>query len=127
VALFTPASMDPKLFQGITTTVVGNCGHGCAPSSTDGSLEAYSVPILGPIPDRRWPTFAAYLDDLASEPRRVNSCALLPHGPLRTRVLGPERRLAGAGERDRMAALVRDALHGGAAGVSLGLMYPPGD
>jgi dihydroorotase/N-acyl-D-amino-acid deacylase len=127
VALFAPASMNPKLGQGITTTIVGNCGHGCAPSSADGSLEAYSTPILGTFPDRRWPTFAAYLDDLASEPRRVNSCALLPHGPLRTSVLGSGRRLADAGERDRMAALVRDALDAGAAGVSLGLMYPPGD
>jgi N-acyl-D-amino-acid deacylase len=127
VALFTPASMDPKLLQGITTTIVGNCGHGCAPSSVDGSLEAYSIPILGTFPDRRWPTFAAYLDDLAAERRRVSSCALLPHGPLRTSVLGPGRRLAGPGERDRMAALVRDALGAGAAGVSLGLMYPPGD
>ena len=126
-ALFRPGALDPKLRQGVTTTVIGNCGHGCAPSSSDSSLEDYSTPVLGPFPSHRWPTFADYLTDIASAPRRLNALALVPHAPIRSAVVGMMRRAADSGERDRIAGLVRDALDAGAAGVSFGLMYSPGN
>ena len=72
-ALFRPGGVEPKLLQGVTTTVIGNCGHGCAPSSP--ALEEYSSPILGPFPDQDWATFPEYLGDLASGGRRINSVA----------------------------------------------------
>ena len=126
-ALFRPGALEPKLRQGVTTTVIGNCGHGCAPSSSDSSLEDYSTPVLGPFPTHRWPTFADYLADVASAPRRLNALALVPHAPIRSAVVGMTRRAAGSDERDQIQGLVRDALDAGAAGVSFGLMYSPGN
>lgn len=126
-ALFDPAGVEPKLRQGVTTTVIGNCGHGCAPSSPDSSLEEYSTPVLGPFPPRRWATFGDYLGDLASEARRINSIALVPHAPVRSSVLGMSRRAADERERSRIAGLVGDALDAGAVGLSFGLMYSPGN
>lgn len=126
-ALFRPGALDPKLRQGVTTTVIGNCGHGCAPSASDPSFEEYSTPVLGPFPAHRWPTFAEYLADVASVPRRLNSLALVPHAPIRSAVVGMTRRAADTVERDRIVGLARDALDAGAAGVSFGLMYSPGN
>lgn len=125
-ALLRPGGVEPKLRQGITTSVIGNCGHGCAPSGP-GDLEEYSTPVLGPFPQRRWATFADYLGELETVPLRLNALALVPHAPLRIAAMGIERRPASAAERDRIAGLAGEAMAAGAAGVSLGLMYAPGN
>ncbi|MCU1527066.1 MAG: hypothetical protein JWP75_829 [Frondihabitans sp.] len=125
-ALFRSGGLDPKTGQGVTTSVLGNCGLGVAPSHPD--LEASAAPVLGPFPQgRAWSTFAHYLVDVASSARDVNTAALVPHAPLRAAVLGFERRAATPAEISRIAAAAGDALDAGAAGVSLGLMYSPGD
>ena len=139
-ALFRPGGITPKTAQGVTTTIVGNCGQGVAPSPPplrrdqtdagdlpDRSLEQYSLPVLGPFPDRRWATFGDYVDTLAREPLGVHARTLVPHAPVRASVLGMVRRPADAGEASRIAGAVGEALDAGALGVSLGLMYAPGD
>lgn len=115
----------PKVRQGVTTTVLGNCGHGCAPSSTDPALSDYSTPVLGPFPDRHWPTFRDYLDDLVTGRFGMNAAALVAHTPIRAHVMGMARRPATTVEVDRIAGLFGDALDAGAVGASLGLMYSP--
>jgi N-acyl-D-aspartate/D-glutamate deacylase len=125
-ALFRPGGLVPKIGQGVTTTVLGNCGLGVAPSHAD--LEASAAPVLGPFPPgRAWPRFADYLADVASSARAVNTVALVPHTPLRAAVLDFERRAATPAEVSRLAGAVGEALDAGAGGVSLGLMYSPGD
>lgn len=133
-ALFRPGGVAPKIAQGVTTTVVGNCGQGVAPSPADPadtSLADYSRPVLGEFPTRRWPTFGDYVRTLDEEDAAgrlgLHAETLVPHAPLRASVLGMERRPADAAERSRIAVAVGDALDAGALGVSLGLMYAPGD
>lgn len=133
-ALFRPGGVAPKTGQGVTTTIVGNCGQGVAPSPTDPddrSLETYSRPVLGGFPARRWGTFADYVRTLAEGDADgrfgLHAATLVPHAPLRADVLGFERRPADAAERSLVAASVGEALDAGALGVSLGLMYAPGD
>jgi N-acyl-D-aspartate/D-glutamate deacylase len=139
-ALFRPGGIAPKVSQGVTTTIVGNCGQGVAPSPPliltdrtdvadppDRSLEQYSLPVLGPFPDRSWASFGDYVDTLAREPLGIHARALVPHAPVRAAVLGMARRPADAGETSRIAGAIGDALDAGALGVSLGLMYAPGD
>jgi len=67
------------------------------------------------------------VDTLAREPLGIHARALVPHAPVRASVLGMVRRPADAGETSRIAGTVGDALDAGALGVSLGLMYAPGD
>lgn len=124
-ALFRPGGLEPKLGQGVTTTVIGNCGLGLAPSSP--ALVDAAGPVLGPFPEGHWASFGDYLSAVATEARAVNSVALVPHAPLRVATMGPGRRPATSSESDRMAGLALDALDAGAAGISLGLMYSPGD
>lgn len=124
-ALFRPCGLAPKTGQGVTTTVVGNCGLGLAPSSP--ALVESAGPVLGEFPATTWPAFVDYLASLAGAALAVHAVALVPHAPLRVAAMGPARRRATAAERDRMAGAAGDALDAGAAGISLGLMYSPGD
>ncbi|GAA5134761.1 D-aminoacylase [Pseudonocardia adelaidensis] len=126
LAVLDPAGCLPKLRQGVTTVVVGNCGHGPAPTA-GGVLADYSAPVIGRAPGRVFATFGDYLDAVAAAPRTTNVAALVPHGPLRAAVMGAGARAASAGEVDGMAGLLSDALAAGGAGLSLGLMYAPGN
>lgn len=127
VAALKAGFQDPKLRQGVTTVVVGNCGHGCAPQ-LPAQLRSYSVPVLGELPGEfRWSSFDEYLTTLAAQPRTTNVAALVPHGPLRAAVLGPKSRTASAAEVAEMCALLDDALSAGGVGLSLGLMYTFGN
>ncbi|MGP3534405.1 N-acyl-D-amino-acid deacylase family protein [Microbacterium sp. RD1] len=126
-ALLRPGAMAPKLSQGVTTTVIGNCGHGCAPSGAGAALRDYSTPILGPFPDEHYGTFGDYLDALDRAELALDVVALVPHAPLRSAVLGMERRPATAAETARVVGLLDEALSAGATGLSYGLMYSPGN
>lgn len=119
---------QPKLLQGVTSIVIGNCGHGCAPTGAHVSqLREYSEPVLGEFPGHlSWSTFSEYLQVLKNSRVAVNVAGLLPHGALRASILGFEPRRATEAEIDRMVGSVREAMQGGAVGLSLGLMYAPG-
>ncbi|HEY8455603.1 MAG TPA: D-aminoacylase [Actinopolymorphaceae bacterium] len=128
VAALKPGFLDPKLRQGVTLNVVGNCGHGCAPVCAEAELTSYSAPILGRVPvAMKWRSFPDYLAAIDASARTTNVAALVPHGPLRASVVGIERRTATRTETARMCAILDEALDAGAAGLSLGLMYPPGN
>ena len=126
-ALFREGGCEPKIRQGVTTSIIGNCGHGCAPTIPGGSLENYSAPVLGPFPATRWDTFGDYLADVGRTPRTVNVGALVPHAPLRASVMGMERRAANETELAAMCDALDRALDAGALGLSFGIMYSPGN
>jgi len=56
----------------------------------------------------------------------VNVAQLVPHGSVRSAVLGSEDRLASPEEMDRMRALVRAGMEAGGWGLSSGPFYVPG-
>jgi N-acyl-D-aspartate/D-glutamate deacylase len=56
----------------------------------------------------------------------VNVAQLVPHGSVRSAVLGSEDRLASPAELDRMRTLVRAGMEAGAFGLSSGPFYVPG-
>ena len=51
--------MLPKLSQGVTTVIVGNCGISASPVLLKGALPD-PMNLLGRAEDFRYPTFAAY-------------------------------------------------------------------
>lgn len=126
-ALFREGGCEPKIRQGVTTSIIGNCGHGCAPTIPGGALESYSAPVLGPFPATRWDTFGDYLTDIAAVPRTVNVGALVPHAPLRASAMGMDRRVAVDAEVAAMCDALDQALGAGAIGLSFGIMYSPGN
>src|SRR5262249_11837397 len=87
--------------QGVTSIVVGNCGHS------------------------RFP-IGRFLAEVDAVPPAVNVATLVGHGTLRARVLGYAARAPTQGELAWMTARVDEAMRDGAVGLSTGLIYAPG-
>ena len=116
-------------WHGVTTTVIGNCGFGVAPTKaihrklimqTLEKVEGMSLEALEAGLGMNWPfeTFPQYLDALEKRGSAINVAALFGHTPLRLYVMGEEstERAATADEIAVMKTLVREAMDAGAIG-----------
>lgn len=116
-------------WHGVTTTVIGNCGFGVAPTKaihrklimqTLEKVEGMSLEALEAGLGTNWPfeTFPQYLDALEKRGSAINVAALFGHTPLRLYVMGEEstERAATADEVAAMKKLVREAMDAGAIG-----------
>ncbi len=112
----------PKLSQGVTTVIVGNCGVSAAPVRLRGEPPD-PMNLLGRAEDFRYPTFASYREAVAAARPAVNVAALVGHTALRANYMDRFDRAATAEEVAAMRAELRDALTGGALGLSTGLAY----
>ena len=115
--------MTPKISQGVTTVVTGNCGISLAPLSRQEIPQP--LDLLGPPELFRFETFRAWLRALADSPAAVNVIPLVGHTTLRVAVMDDTGRAATEAERQAMRALLDEALQAGAFGVSTGTFYPP--
>jgi len=122
-AVFQWAESEPKLSQGVTSVVVGNCGISLAPLRLDGDPPP-PLNLLGGRARFRFDTFAQYVQALQASPLPLNVAALVGHGTLRVRHLDDYGRTATAEEIEAMADDVRAAMDAGARGLSCGLSYP---
>jgi N-acyl-D-amino-acid deacylase len=116
-------------WHGVTTTVIGNCGFGVAPTraahrklilQTLEKVEGMSLDALQAGLGDAWPfeTFPQYLDTLEKRGSAINVAALFGHTPLRMYVMGEEatERAATPDEIAAMKKLVREAMEAGAIG-----------
>ncbi|MGD9882451.1 MAG: amidohydrolase family protein [Reyranella sp.] len=116
-------------WHGVTTTVIGNCGFGVAPTKaihrklimqTLEKVEGMSLEALEAGLGVDWPfeTFPQYLDALEKRGSAINVATLFGHTPLRMYVMGEEstERVATADEIAAMKRLVREAMEAGAIG-----------
>lgn len=116
--------MTPKVSQGVTTVITGNCGVSLAPLVTD-MLPPAPLTEIGRPGDFRFATFGDYLDALGATPAALNAACLVGHTTLRAATMPSTDRPADAQEVRHMAALCEAAMAAGAIGVSSGLFYPP--
>lgn len=100
------ARAESKVRQGVTTEVAGQDGS----SVTGGEFGD----VAG---------FLRWVDDNGAA---VNMASMIGAGTVRGAVIGNSDRRATPAELQRMQQLVRDALAGGACGISTGLEYTPG-
>lgn len=118
----TLGGTHPKLSQGVTTVITGNCGVSLAP------LQSRDVPapldILGEDAFR-FASFADYLDELHAAQPACNAAALIGHTTLRVRHVADLTLEATGIECAAMARDVQAALDAGAFGLSMGVYYPP--
>jgi len=116
--------IDPRaqsaIHQGVTTELVGNCGHGCAPIT---SPKLFTGNIYGYDPqlDITWRSFAEYLEALDHAKPAINVASLVPNGNLRIAAMGYDERPADAHKIDQMSRLLEEGLEAGAFGYSTGL------
>lgn len=116
------------LAQGITTTVVGNCGFSMVPvSENDDNAEemfAFAEPVVGPA-YRGIHTYGEYMDALDQRKLPVNFASMVGSGTVKTAVKGFSNSPFTEMEMRKATAYIEDALEKGAVGVSAGIMYLP--
>jgi N-acyl-D-amino-acid deacylase len=116
------ASMLPKLTQGVTTVVVGNCGISASPVLQNNPLPD-PMQLLGTAAMVQYRTFADYARAVDAAGPAVNVAALVGHTTLRANHMDRLDRPATASEVNAMRQQLQDALDHGALGLSTGLAY----
>lgn len=112
----------PKLMQGVTTVVTGNCGVSLAPLVTD--TPPSPLDLMG-SDAFRFARFGDYLAAVQAAQPAVNAAALVGHTTLRIGCMANLDRAATPAEAQAMRARLADALADGAIGLSTGVYYPP--
>ena len=123
--LLSDPAMTPKVSQGVTTVITGNCGISLACSPA----HAASIPPLDLLDaDGTWfrfPRFGDYRNALRDAPAAANAACLIGHTTLRAATMDRLDCAASADEIERMRAIAHDALAAGAIGISTGTAYSP--
>lgn len=131
VMLFAEPEAKPKVWQGVTTEVLGQDGLGVAPSAPEypedwAQYRQYLVGLLGaPSVDYDWNSFADYLTRLEQARPSDNVAVLLSYGALRVAAMGLASREPTPRDMRRMKAIIDEAMVQGAIGLSLGMPYEP--
>ena len=114
--------MLPKLSQGVTTVIVGNCGISASPVSLRGDPPD-PMNLLGTAAAFVYPRFRDYRAAVEAAHPSVNVAALIGHTALRSNHLDDLLRTATAQEISAMRGQLRESLEDGALGLSTGLAY----
>ena len=107
---------ESKIFQGVTTEVVGQCGH------------SY---YINPEEDRNTKNSSILIDFIEkvnkeNKKMSTNWVTFVGHNSIRASVMGLEGRKATKEEINKMVELLDKEIEAGAWGLSLGLGYSPG-
>jgi N-acyl-D-aspartate/D-glutamate deacylase len=122
IAVLRTPEMLPKLSQGVTTVIVGNCGVSAAPVHLRGDPPE-PMNLLGRADDFRFPTFGDYARAVDAANTAVNVAALVGHTSLRATHVQRLDREATTTEIESMRAQLAESLAQGAIGLSTGLAY----
>ena len=122
--------ITPSSWNGVTTTLIGNCGVGfapCLPSQRDslvklmeGVEDIPEVVLTEGLP-WNWQSFPSFLDALAARPYDMDVATQVPHAAVRVFVMGQrgvDREPATVADRAAMAALALEGVQAGALGFS---------
>jgi N-acyl-D-amino-acid deacylase len=115
----------PKLSQGVTTVVVGNCGISLAPLQWDATRELPAPLNLLTREQFRFSSVASYFEALSQQPPVCNVVTLVGHTSLRVKHMADTDKPATPAQAAAMADEVQAAMQQGAWGLSTGVFYPP--
>jgi N-acyl-D-amino-acid deacylase len=123
LSILVEPRLPSKIYQGITTEITGE-GGSIAPLNdaiirTDhAGYEHYKI-------DPDWRTFRQYFARLEKQGMGINLASYVGATQVRRMVLGDDNIQPTPEQLEQMKALVRDAMKGGAVGVSTALEYAP--
>eukprot|EP01124_Arcella_intermedia_P028091 TRINITY_DN563_c0_g1_i7.p1 TRINITY_DN563_c0_g1~~TRINITY_DN563_c0_g1_i7.p1 ORF type:complete len:484 (+),score=112.53 TRINITY_DN563_c0_g1_i7:37-1488(+) len=123
--------MLPKISQGITSVIVGNCGLSLSPLTLSGSMDIVPpLNLIGPSKEMwKYPTTAEYVQALKDNPPSINVGFLTGHITLKLDAMQDSKEIlerpANIKEIDLMKEKLREALLSGSLGLSTGLWYAP--
>jgi len=116
---------ESKVFQGVTTEVIGHCGFSLAPV-LPGRAPVLQEYLAGFAPwiEVRETSVAEYMDHFP--PASVNTIMQVGHNTLRLMTTGMDNRAPTDEEMATMSRLLDEGLTAGALGLSSGLFTAPG-
>ena len=123
--LLSDRDMTPKASQGVTTVVAGNCGISLAHSPANGAATPPLDLLDAEGPWFRFPSFAAYREELQAKPAALNAACLVGHTTFRVATMDRLDRVATPAEMAKMREMARESLRAGAIGISTGTAYAP--
>ncbi|MCM8530304.1 MAG: amidohydrolase family protein [Lentisphaeraceae bacterium] len=112
----------PKISQGVTSVIVGNCGLSAAPVRLD-TAPPDPLNLLGDQEDFIYADFRTYVNHVNEAQPAVNVGALVGHTSLRVNHMGSLYRQATFVEIEAMQKELHECLEQGAVGLSTGLAY----
>ena len=112
----------PKISQGVTSVIVGNCGLSASPVRLKDNPPD-PLNLLGTQEDFRFKNFTDYAKAVDSIQPAVNVAALVGHTSLRVNSMDDLFRTASPYEIAAMQEGLEEALASGAIGLSTGLAY----
>ena len=115
--------LPSKIYQGITTEITGEGGSAAPLNDAIIQADHSSYEHLKITPD--WRTLRQYFARLEKQGIGINLATYVGATQVRRMVLGDADAQPTPAQLDQMKALVRDAMHDGAVGVSTSLEYAP--
>jgi len=114
--------------QGVTSSVVGNCGWTLAPAEKKNKGMVLELIRSMGVPMERlyWESMADYISYVEKSGLMINVAQMVGHGAIRLSVMGDDNRFCTPEELTAMKALLKKSLEAGCVGFSTGLMYYPG-
>ncbi len=115
--------LPSKIYQGITSEITGE-GNSIAPlndailHSDRDAYDHYKITA-------DWRSFREYFARLEKQGMGINLASFVGATQVRRMVLGDDDKQPTSAQLDQMTALVRDAMHDGAVGLSTALEYAP--
>ncbi len=116
----------PKIMQGVTTEVIGQCGLGVAPLPGEKRSSFREQLIIGnPDVNWDWESTGEYLRSLKRIGLESNLIPFTGHGVLRYAVKGDRSEPMNNKELNQLESYLEESFAAGIFGVSLGLVYFP--
>ena len=122
-----------RIYTGVTTDVIGNCGIGVAPVKEENRqllLDYLGTRIVGSMPvklELPWDTYESYIKYMEENPPAVNVAPLLAQGAIRIHEMGFSKEDPTDDQLKNMIDLTEECFKCGALGLTSGLVYLPGE
>lgn len=122
-----------RIYTGVTTDVIGNCGIGVAPVKEENRqllLDYLGTRIVGSMPvklELPWTDYPSYIKYMEENPPAVNVAPLLAQGAIRIHEMGFSKENPTDEQLKKMLNLAEECFKCGALGLTSGLVYLPGE
>ncbi len=133
ISILVDHHASSKIYDGVTTEVIANCGIGVAPISEERKpdlINYLGTRLIGSIPiklELPWNTMDEYFDTVDKAAPALNIAPLLAQGAIRINEMGFAQGMPNREQLDRMKAEVAKAMEAGCLGLTSGLVYMPGE
>ncbi len=128
VLFLNGSSILHKLYQGVTTELIGQDGISAAPMTDSSKFFMAEIiePIAGKIKGgwKSW-NMHGFLEALIHQKIQLNVATLTGHSNLRMAVIGHKMAKASQDDLQKMGTLLAESFRQGSIGLSLGLIYQP--